>query len=93
VACRQDRPDAPLGLGAVGLAAVPSPASAAPINCSVPDLKTAIDTANGGSGGAIDLPPLCTITLDTVDNDSNAWVGTIPTTATGSSPAVAGCTG
>ncbi len=60
---------AALGL-ALGLAAMPTPASAAPIGCTVGDLKNAIIAANGG-GGTIDLPPGCTYTLDSTDNDSN----------------------
>ncbi|GAA3795307.1 hypothetical protein ACFS5L_17250 [Streptomyces phyllanthi] len=51
---------------ALGLAAVPVPAHAAPINCDEAALVAAIDAANLAGGGTIDLAANCVYTLDTV---------------------------
>ncbi|MER6996664.1 hypothetical protein [Streptomyces sp. NPDC000410] len=53
---------------AVGLAVVPAAAAhavraAVPIDCTVAALRQAINDANNGGGGTIDLAPKCTYTL------------------------------
>ncbi|MFD7232086.1 hypothetical protein [Streptomyces sp. NPDC059881] len=52
---------------ALGLAALPTPAYAAPISCDEAALVTAIDAANLAGGGTIGLAPNCVYSLDTVE--------------------------
>ncbi|MEU0525838.1 hypothetical protein [Streptomyces niveus] len=52
---------------ALGLAAIPAPAYAAPITCDAKALVTAIDAANLAGGGTVDLAANCVYSLDAVE--------------------------
>ncbi|AQU69340.1 hypothetical protein [Streptomyces niveus] len=52
---------------ALGLAAIPAPAYAAPITCDAKALVTAIDAANLAGGGTVELAANCVYSLDAVE--------------------------